>query len=41
LRKPKEEDTSFKTLERAWTNATVTAQEHFVQAFKIDLAEML
>ena len=61
LRKPKEEDTSYKTLERApgeaavsaadardhlcarrrLPNATVTAQEQFVQAFEIDLDEML
>ena len=41
LRKPKEEDGTFKTLARAWENATVSAQEQFVQTFKIDLAEML
>jgi ParB-like chromosome segregation protein Spo0J len=41
LRKPKEEDTTLKALTRAWENASVTAQEQFVQTFKIDLAEML
>jgi ParB-like chromosome segregation protein Spo0J len=41
LRKPKEEDTSLKTLLRAWENASVTAQEQFAQTFKVDLAEML
>jgi ParB-like chromosome segregation protein Spo0J len=40
LRKPKEED-GFKTLARAWENATVSAQEQFVQTFRIDLAELL
>jgi ParB-like chromosome segregation protein Spo0J len=41
LRKPKEEDATLKPLCRAWENASVVAQEQFVQAFKIDLAEML
>jgi ParB family chromosome partitioning protein len=41
LRKPKEEDSTLKALLRSWENASVAAQEQFVQAFKIDLAEML
>jgi ParB/RepB/Spo0J family partition protein len=31
LRKPKEEDTTLKALTRAWENASITAQEQFVQ----------
>jgi ParB-like chromosome segregation protein Spo0J len=36
-----EEDTSYKALERAWINASGSAQEEFTRAFRIDLVEML
>ncbi len=41
LRKPKEEDPTYKALMGAWTRASMDAQERFVEACKIDLAELL
>jgi hypothetical protein len=41
LRKPKEEDPTYKSLVSAWSKASIEAQERFVEAFKIDLGEML
>jgi len=41
LRKPKEEDPTYKALLGAWQKASEEAQARFVEFYKIDLAEML
>jgi Resolvase, N terminal domain len=41
LRKPKEEDPTYKALLAAWQKASEEAQTRFVEFYRIDLAEML
>jgi ParB-like chromosome segregation protein Spo0J len=36
-----EEDTTYKTLEKAWVAASVQAQEEFARTFRVDLTELL